>query len=568
MTAQAMVTARVDQILAAFMAQQGRLVVLAPGSRSTPVALRVAQLAQEKQLELYVDVDERSAGFFALGLAKTHQQPVLLVCTSGTAAANFYPAICEAKISEVPLLVLTTDRPPELTKIGAPQALDQTHFYGQQVKAFWQLPLPSSVATEGDYTNTVVQRSVQTALTPPQGPIQLNLPLRKPLMPDLQQPFKPVTPLQQQFGTTTLAPAALAGLQGKRVLVIVGPHAPTPALAELAAVAKQLNWPVWGDPLSQLRGQGQTIGQADLLLKATAGHLPTDLQPEVVLRIGGTLVSAAIATWLQQQVCPIYQVVAHADWPDHTLSATMLLHSTLAALVASLANVQPAPAKWWAHWQAAQTLVATAVPATTVQAPLTELVVPQVLAHTLPANADIFVSNSMPIRDMDDFYQPQANTQRLFCNRGANGIDGIVSTALGMSTSQRPHYLITGDLALFHDLNGLMLTRRYPLQLTVILVNNQGGGIFSFLPQRDEPAYFETVFGTPQQLDWAQVASLYHGQYQQATTAAELTAALAQPVTGLQLIEIPTQRADNVAQHTAVVAAIQHKLKESGWFHG
>jgi 2-succinyl-5-enolpyruvyl-6-hydroxy-3-cyclohexene-1-carboxylate synthase len=523
-------------------------------------------LAQAKQLELYVDVDERSAGFFALGLAKTRQQPVLLVCTSGTTAANFYPAICEAKISEVPLLVLTTDRPPELTKIGAPQALDQDHFYGQQVKAFWQLPLPSELAAEGDYTNMVVQRSVQTVLTPPQGPIQLNLPLRKPLMPDLALPFQPVASLQQVTTTQTLATQALTGLQGKRVLVIVGPHATTSALTDFAAAAQRLGWPIWTDPLSQLRGAAATIGQADLMLKAAQGTLPAALQPEVVLRLGGTLVSAAISDWLQAQTCPIYQVVMHADWPDHTLSTTVLLQSTLPALVPQLAALTPAPATWWAHWQAIRAILAAALPAPTTRATLTEVGVPQVLARTLPANADIFISNSMPIRDMDDFYQPATATQRLFCNRGANGIDGIVSTALGMSTNSRPHYLVTGDLALFHDLNGLMLTQRYSLQLTVILLNNQGGGIFSFLPQHDEPAYFETVFGTPQTLDWAQVAALYHGRYQQATTSAALVAALAQPVQGLQLIEVPTQREANVAQHAAAVAQIQRALQESGWF--
>lgn len=567
MKAQTAVTARVDQILGAFMAQQGKVAVLAPGSRSTPVALRLAQLAAEKQLELYVDVDERSAGFFALGLAKTRQQPVLLVCTSGTAAANFYPAICEANISEVPLLVLTTDRPPELTKIGAPQALDQDHFYGQQVKAFWQLPVPSAVAAEGTYTNVIVQRSVQTALTPPMGPIQLNLPLRKPLMPDLQQPFQKVTPLQQATTATNLAPTALAGLQGKKVLVIVGPYPPEPALLDLVTITQQLGWPIWVDPLSQLRGQTTTIGQADLLLKATQGVLPAQLQPDVVLRLGGTLVSAAIAAWLKRQTCPIYQVVLHDKWPDHTLSTTRLLPSTLSDLVPMLAQLAPAPNQWWSQWQQMQQLITAAVPLPAPTTALTEVNVPQVLAQALPANAELFISNSMPIRDVADFYVPTVSEQRLFCNRGANGIDGIVSTALGMSTSQRPHYLLTGDLALFHDLNGLMLTRRYPLQLTIILINNQGGGIFSFLPQRQETAYFETVFGTPQTLDWAQVAALYAGQYQQVTTVATLTTALAQPVSGLQLLEVPTQRSVNVAQHQAVVTSVYQALQESRWHH-
>lgn len=524
-------------------------VVLSPGSRSTPVAILLGKLADLKRLTLHVDVDERSAAFMALGIAKTKKQAVLLVCTSGTAAANYYPAICEAWASNVPLLILTTDRPPELQQVGAPQTLTQERLYGQQVKAFYQLPTPQATlpAKAQKYFNYIAQKAVQSALQAPQGPVHLNLPLRKPLLPATTQELPTIQPfVTQQWQGQVASPQLIQQVQdllrNKKGLIIAGPQVGTQQdSASVLEFAHTMNWPIIADPLSCLRGQDSVLNTGDWLFQQAAVW-PEDLQPEVIIRWGATPVSAALSDWLAKTTIPVVYLDANRAQLDHTLNTTIAIALAPQQLLPAL-QLPPSPRTWLAKWQQLDEQLHQVL--TQVVSSSTTLTEPQIawtLGQNLPANSTLFVSNSMPIREIDDYFAP-TKPQLVLANRGANGIDGINSTALGMASQRTKNsYLYIGDLAFFHDLTGLMMARQEQLQLTIIVQNNQGGGIFSFLPQAQEPTQFEKVFGTPLNYQIADVAQLFGGQYYHVQKQSELAQLLAQEHAGLTIIEVTTQR--------------------------
>ncbi|ANZ60263.1 2-succinyl-5-enolpyruvyl-6-hydroxy-3-cyclohexene-1-carboxylic-acid synthase [Secundilactobacillus paracollinoides] len=557
-------TTYVQTIIDAIAAQGVKQIVISPGSRSTPVALLLMHNAGHDQFSLYVDVDERSAGFFALGMTKTTHEPTLLICTSGTAAANYYPAVIEAQLTHQPLIVLTTDRPAELTNIGAPQAIDQDQLYGNHVKTFVQLPLPAADDTTLRYVSFNVQRTIMAAQATARGPVHLNLPLRKPLMPDLAPVNEPhpktlTAPVTQAVLTAAALSQLTARLSGKRVLILAGPAESKDELAGVLALAHKGRWPILADPLSQLRQTDDDllITGSDILFDGaiTLG----DAQPDVVLRFGATPVSATVIQWLQTFTGQVILVDPNQALADHSLSTQIQLTVTPAILCqALLPQVLPAPARYCQIWQALEAAYRQSVRA--IQA--TEARIPVIMSNKLQDSA-IFVSNSMPIRDVDHFYLPNNGHNRIYCNRGANGIDGVVSSALGMAAvSGTPNnYLLIGDLAFFHDMNGLMMAKRHALKVTIIVVNNNGGGIFSFLPQAAAKDYFEPLFGTPQDLDVATVSKLYGAQYERATTAEDLQSYLNETPTGLRIIEVPSDREENTQQHRQLSDAL-HKVME------
>ncbi len=558
------ITQQVTTILVAMQQQGIQDAVISPGSRSTPVALLLAQLADEHHLNLYVDVDERSAAFFALGLIKQLNRPVLLVCTSGTAAANFYPAICEAKISHLPLIVLTTDRPPELTNIGAPQALDQDHFYGNQVKQFCQLPLASNNADELDYVRLTVQRLVVAAQTSPCGPIHFNLPLRKPLMPQLPANFQTTSQSKIHFEpqVSSLDQSVLErihhSLQGKRGLIIAGPNWINDDFTTMGQWAVRSSWPILADPLSQLRGKYSSVVISNYDLFVSLPEIMDKLKPEVIIRTGATVVSAALTSWLKSLHIPIYYLDPNQELNDASRTATHIIPTTAAAFFNDLATTPVA--NWLSNWQAVQSLVNQQLSLPDSTQDLCEPLVPIMLSKMLPSPSQLFVSNSMPIRDVDTYFSTTSPNISIYCNRGANGIDGVISSALGMSVrSKQSNFLLIGDLAFFHDMNGLMMATRYHIQLRIIVINNNGGGIFSFLPQAGA-SDFEDLFGTPQNLNIQAVAQLYDCAYQKVTTVAQLTSALKPPIKGLEIIEVITSRRKNVSQHNHLQQHIQKAL--------
>ncbi|MFD1318322.1 2-succinyl-5-enolpyruvyl-6-hydroxy-3-cyclohexene-1-carboxylic-acid synthase [Loigolactobacillus zhaoyuanensis] len=551
-------TLNTHRLISGLVAQGVHDFIVSPGSRSTPVALLLAErVRQQSSLRLYVDVDERSAAFFALGIAKTRQAPVALLCTSGTAAAEYLPALAEAHLTHVPLVVLTTDRPLELTNIGAPQAIEQTDLYGKQVKQSQRIDLQVAGNENADFIAFQSQRSVLTALDNPSGPVQLNLPLRKPLLPDLDITPPAIKQLAVAPVTAVLAPDTLTELVGqlqvKKVLLLAGPEETPTYRAGLLALSKKCHWPILADNLANLRGRGTVITDYDLLFQAQT-RLPAALQPEVILRFGGTPVSAPLMQWLGQQTVPVYLVGAQRQLADYSRATTHVLAVDEQSFLTALTTALPAQnTGYFDDWQQiSQRLQAQLnVPAT-----LNEVTTVQTLDRALPVASRLFISNSMPIRDVEDFYQGQ-QVRELYCNRGANGIDGVVSTAAGMATLGGANYLLIGDLALFHDMNGLMMVRRYQLPLTVVVINNNGGGIFSFLPQASAADYFEDLFGTPQALDLAKVAALYERSYQKVTTITEFEQALAADA---QLIEVVSQRTTNLQLHRQLIRTVQESL--------
>ncbi|MBA1433716.1 2-succinyl-5-enolpyruvyl-6-hydroxy-3-cyclohexene-1-carboxylic-acid synthase [Bombilactobacillus bombi] len=558
-------TQQIMTILQAGFQQGLKDVILSPGSRSTPIAILLGKMQDQDLINLYVDVDERSAAFFALGLAKVKKQPVLLVCTSGTAAANYYPAICEAYASNIPLVILTTDRPPELQDIGAAQTLKQVDLYHHQVKQAWNLPAIDleNQKAEIKYSHYLIKKAFQTALQCPEGPVHLNLPLRKPLMPDLNPDFSDFHPSQSLTLSTTITPSALQALQdqlqNKRGLIVAGPQIGTDAEQEaLVAFAHKMNWPLIADPLSNLRCYPETITQGKWICQFFQ-QLTTDYYPEVILRTGATLVAAEISTWLRQIHLPIIYLDSNRAYLDDTLSTTMALPLSPAAILPKL-NLQPASPQWLQRWQRLDQQIKHLLELNLQYKSFNEPQIAQTISANLPSQAQLFISNSLPIREIEAFSGHFQTGVQLFGNRGLNGIDGVNSTALAMAAAKSsPAYLYIGDLAFFHDLTGLMMGVKYHLNLTILIQNNNGGGIFSFLPQVQAADQFEKVFGTPQNLQLAALAKFYQTRYINCTNYQELQQLLCQKPQGITLVELNTQR----NQLTSIEHQLSQKIKAS-----
>ena len=545
--------------------------VICPGSRSTPLAMA---LATQPDIRVWMHVDERSAAFFALGMAKQLRAPVALVCTSGSAAANFFPAIVEAKLSHVPLLVLTADRPPELRDNGAPQTIDQLHLYGTHAKWFHEVALPEATPAALRYIRTVASRAIATARAIPAGPVHLNMPFREPLVPG-HGPSPTPSPFYEWRGepaiivtepaTTALDPAYLMDLTDRlygtpRGLLIVGPIDRPDLIEPVLALGRQLRYPILADPLAGLRG-----GEDDSLLCASYDAFLRDTDfvvahpPEIIVRLGAMPISKPLLQYLQHYGdCPQIVVDSNGEWPDPTNLATEMIHVDpvqfcLDVMADRLTNQPSTPNPWLDAWHnAEQTTRATLQAGIDTFAPSFEGRVFTELAQLLPPTTTLFVGNSMPVRDLDTFFW-HAPGVRVMANRGANGIDGIISTALGVSAMQPEArtVLVIGDLSFYHDLNGLLAAKLHQLHLTIVLINNDGGGIFSFLPQADFPDHFEQLFGTPTGLDFALAVQMYGGTFQHAQFWKHFREIIAQSleIGGLQVVQVTTDRASNVTMH-------------------
>ncbi|USS84568.1 2-succinyl-5-enolpyruvyl-6-hydroxy-3-cyclohexene-1-carboxylic-acid synthase [Fructilactobacillus myrtifloralis] len=522
-------TNNLKHLISACQAQEVTDFVLSPGSRNTPLALLLA----ERQVRLTVAVDERSAAFCALGIAKRSHAPVALIATSGTATANYWPAIAEAQSFHVPLVVLTTDRPQELQAIGAPQTIPQRGMYTTNVKQALEINVQDPEPDVTEFIDYQVQQLVHQSQLAPTGPVHLNLPFRKPLLPTLGTAWPQVQP--QEFGhiVGSLASNSLTRLvqrlHGRKLLFFLGPndHYDDPSL--LDRLAQQLHAPIIADVLSSLRGTLATTPTPNLQ------ELPQELWPEVVLRFGGTPVNATLLPWLKQHRIPVIQIGANYLGKDHSRWAHTSYNLTAAdfcrQLLTTTLHGNPA---YRSQWHQAIS--------TKVRSDPTELdgaTLPQLLATEAPLQ-QLFLANSLTVRYFDQAFMPKAPV-RVQGNRGANGIDGTISSATGMALNQVPTWLVTGDLAFFHDLNGLQLARTTHVNLTIIVVNNDGGGIFSLLPQATAP-HFETLFGTPQHLNLAAAAELVGADYHLVTTRTDLQALVRESWTGLRLLEIRTTR--------------------------
>jgi 2-succinyl-5-enolpyruvyl-6-hydroxy-3-cyclohexene-1-carboxylate synthase len=585
--AHAYVGAFVDELARAGV----RHVCIAPGSRSAPLAPLVAG---HPALRVWMHLDERSAGFFALGMARVLGEPVALLCTSGSAAANFLPAVVEARSASVPLLVLTADRPPELRDVGAAQTIDQVGLYGAQVKWFVDVALPDRSPELLRYVRTLAGRAVALAAAVPAGPVHLNFPFREPLVPVAGELPDGLSPHDALAWTGRAAGApwvrVVGGRSGllaadverlarllhdaRRPLIVCGPQYSSDLAEPLARLATLVGAPLLADPLSQLRwgphDRSAVIDRYDAALRHEA--TATSLAPDLVLRIGSVPTSRPLMQFLQRADAQSI-VVQPAGWSDPSSTAAEMIHADPVLVCEQLADaLHAAPARcearWLASWRDVDATAASALQRATgkVADPFEGAAMAGVVS-ALPAGATLFVSSSMPVRDLDAFGAGDGRALRVLANRGANGIDGIVSTALGAAAALRergegPLVLVIGDLAMYHDMNGLLAAKLHPLDATIVVINNDGGGIFSFLPQADHPAHFEQLFGTPHGMDFAPAAALYGARYQRVPHTSALAAAVTSATGegGLQIVEVRTDRVRNVELHRTVTAAVAAAL--------
>ncbi len=529
-----------------------------PGSRSSPIVLA---LAREPALHATSHIDERSAAFFALGVAKATGRPAILACTSGTAAANYAPAVVEADNARVPMIVLTADRPPELRDNGAGQAIDQLKLYGDAVRWFVEVGVEDATAGNLRWIRALACRAYQTAIGPHPGPVHLNFPLREPLVSDGPLPPDPVPGRSghRPWLTATHADAAIAARAlPPRGVVVAGREERDPEFGcAVAGFAQRLGYPLLAEPGSGARRGAAAIATYDLLLRDPA--FTATARPDLVLRVGDLPTSKPLRTWLAG-LSDIEQIVIDPEqaWQD---PAGVLCERILAAPRTVLEAWSPAglgtaaaDPRWLQLWRAADTRIASVIEAELGDA-ISEPLVARRLGEWLPAEANLVVASSMPIRDVELFLGTGDDLPRVLANRGANGIDGTVSTALGIAAAEcGPTVLLIGDVALAHDLGGLLAAQRLSLTLTIVLINNDGGGIFSFLPVATEADAFEQHIATPHGLDFRHAAALYGCAHVPATDAVGLHAALDTSIRdgGTTIIEVRTDRQANLALHRRV----------------
>jgi len=529
-----------------------------PGSRSTPVVLA---LARAPGLRAYSHIDERSSGFFALGLIKATDRPVAVTCTSGTAAANLLPAVIEADEARLPLIVLTADRPPELRGVGAGQTIDQVKLYGDAVRWFFEVGNHDATPARLRWIRGLACRAVWTACGERPGPVHLNWPLREPLV--LSDPLPPASVVGRLGGRPWIVRPGRSGLaagdgelelpDGVRGVVVAGRCAGRPG-PELAAFAARAGYPLLADPLSGARTGPAAIAHYDALLRRPQRFAA----PELVIRVGDLPTSKPLRSWLAG-LDSARQIAISPDgsWQDPDGVVGESLHADPRIALAT-ADPSPAPAGWLERWRSADRLAAGAL-GELFAGELTEPAVAWALGEQLGPGATVFVAASMPIRDVESFWPVRADGPRVLSNRGANGIDGTVSSAFGVAASTPgPVVLLIGDVALAHDIGGLLAAGRLGLKLTIVLLDNAGGGIFDFLPVAGEQDIFEHHVATPTGLDFSRAAALYGLGHDRPETLDDLRSALDRALgrPNSTLIEVRGDRAANVRLHARAIAAV------------
>ncbi len=535
-----------------------------PGSRSTPIVLA---LVRDDRLRCFSHIDERCSGFFAVGAAKAACRPVAITCTSGTAAANLAPAVIEAWQARVPLVVLTADRPPELREVGAGQTIDQIGLYGSAAKWFFEVGTHEATPERVRWMRMLACRAVWTALDGRRGPVHLNFALREPLVPPVELGEDPLP--GRSAGRPWLlrgGPGPDAAAAGRALAVLArDAHRPVvvagraePGLDAIGAACHSLGWPLLADPLSGARRGGAAVAHYDLLLRAPTFSATN--APDLVVRCADLPTSKPLRAWLESLGDDVPQLAfdSQAAWQDPSASVHAVLGSDAAAtLVAAAVRAPATDPAWLSAWRDADARAAGAID-DLLAGELSEPRVARELGARMPAEATLFVASSMAVRDVESFTAVRDDAPRVLCNRGANGIDGTVSSAFGAAAvSSGPVVLLIGDVALAHDVGGLLAARRGGLSLTIVLLNNDGGGIFEFLPVASERDAFEEHIATPHGLDFAHAAALYGCEHEHVASVEGLRdglgRALDSPAT--TILEVRTARAANVALHRELAAA-------------
>ena len=545
-----------------------RHAVFSPGSRSTTMAML---FKEHEGFETYMNIDERSASFMALGIAKAHKEPTVLVCTSGSAVAHYLPAILEAQYTGIPLIVLSADRPHTLLHVGAPQTVDQHKIFGTAVNYFEELAVPQE-SHYYTYPRQVARKAYMKAMDTKKGPVHINVPLFEPLVPELSRnhfeagrsSFKVVKPnYSSVFGcdnrnNLTHVNNAIDITHGndgtkeindlleryERILILAGPQIDIDEANTIRSFGEALQAPILADPLSNVRGCGASdvvISTYDALLAGQA--LWHELKPDCVIQFGQIVVSKRvqqmIASWTDVEYIEVNPTM---DSMNPTGKTTMHVQASIDVFTHLYGKNNSSDTYlniWRRLDQAGKKQLSTAID----EPHCFEGRTIRELQKQIPEDGQIFVANSMTIRDFDYFWFSGESKAVLYGNRGVNGIDGTISTALGLAVNGRPTYLVTGDLSLFHDLNGLAVAKTHNLNLTIILHNNDGGGIFEYLPQKGTK-HFDYLFSTSQGLDYSGAAKLYGCGYTKISSPNELSSVLANvsQETGVHIIEIPTNR--------------------------
>ena len=523
-----------------------RHAVFSPGSRSTTMAML---FKEHEGFETYMNIDERSASFMALGIAKAHKEPTVLVCTSGSAVAHYLPAVLEAQYTGVPLIVLSADRPHTLLHVGAPQTVDQHKIFGTAVNYFEELAVPQE-SHYYTYPRQVARKAYMKAMDTKKGPVHINVPLFEPLVPELSRnhfeagrsSFKVVKP---NYGGAFSCDDGNNLLERYEcILILAGPQIDIDEANTIRSFGEALQAPILADPLSNVRGCGASdvvISTYDALLAGQA--LWHELKPDCVIQFGQIVVSKRvqqmIASWTDVEYIEVNPTM---DSMNPTGKTTMHVQASIDVFT-HLYGKNNSSDTYLNIWQRLEQEGKKQLSSAINEPHCFEGRTIRELQQYIPENGQIFVANSMTIRDFDYFWFSGGSRAVLYGNRGVNGIDGTISTALGLAVNGRPTYLVTGDLSLFHDLNGLAVAKTHNLNLTIILHNNDGGGIFEYLPQKGTK-HFDYLFSTSQGLDYSGAAKLYGCGYTKISSPNELSSVLANvsQETGVHIIEIPTNR--------------------------
>jgi len=546
--------------------------VICPGSRSTPLAVAFAKLIPH--IEAISILDERSAAFFALGVAKATGRPTAVICSSGTAGANFYPAVIEAKESRVPLLLFTADRPPELRDCHSGQTIDQLKLYSNYPNWQAELALPSPNMEMLAYLRQMMIHAWERSQTPVPGPVHLNIPFRDPLTPlsdadvetqnftslQLQSQFQPeeffagitdLSPLPPYSQREPRVPPLHDWLKSDRGIIVAGvaqPQHPIEYCRAIAQLSHTLQWPVLAEGLSPVRNYAdlnpQIISTYDLILRNP--ELAKELAPEMVIQIGEMPTSPVLRTWLKTNQARRWVIDPSDQNLDPLHGRTIHLQISVQQLAQGIPEgvFSPSSPTYLPHWCKLEAKVRASVDQTlaTMEA-LFEGKAAWLLSQTLPPETPVFIANSMPIRDVEFFWQPSHSGLRPLFNRGANGIDGTLSTALGIAHCHQSSVMLTGDLALLHDTNGFLIRNKFAGHLTIVLINNNGGGIFEMLPIAKFDPPFEEFFATPQNIDFAQLSTTYGVEHELMTSWEQLISRLNPlPTKGIRVLELRTNR--------------------------
>jgi 2-succinyl-5-enolpyruvyl-6-hydroxy-3-cyclohexene-1-carboxylate synthase len=540
-----------------------------PGSRSTPLVLSLARSG----LRATSHLDERSGAFFALGVGKASGVPAVLACTSGTAAANYAPAVIEAWEARVPLLVLTADRPPELRSLGAGQTIDQLSLYGTAAKWFFDVDDHPASPARVRWLRQLACRAFWTAVSDRPGPVHLNFALREPLLPDGEMPAEELVPgrdggrpwITRPRPRRLLSDDAVSGLAEElharvSAVIVAGRSERDPGLgASLAAFAERAKIPLLADPLSGARRGPAAVAHYDALLRSDAWA--ASRSPELVLRVGDLPTSKPLRAWLAASDALQISVDAEGAWQDPAGVVGTVIAADPRELVDGLAKkVSRRLSTWLDDWIAADRAASGAIASVVGPSGLSEPRVAAELGASLPSGATLVVASSMPIRDVETFFPARPDPFRVLSNRGANGIDGTVSTAFGVAlASSGPVVLLTGDVALAHDIGGLLAASRVGARMTIVLIDNDGGGIFNFLPVSGAGPEFEPHVATPHGLDFAHAAALYGLGWERAADVETFRGALGRALVAERstIVCVRTDRAENVELHRRVWESVR-----------